>query len=105
MDDVIAVVVRLDLSGCTKTRDPVAAYAVVKDPLSDFDPENLIVPDACKSSDSEPATVESVCSESVEDTVVFVEDKPEPDWIIFIPVALARFVKDIAELLSEYTFL
>jgi hypothetical protein len=64
-----------------------------------------MVPETCKASDSESAIAERVCNESVEAAVVLVDDKPEPDWIIFVAVAFVRFVKDIAELLSEYTFL
>ena len=47
----------------------------------------------------------SVCQLSVLDTVDLVEERPEPDCIIFIAVPFVRLVNEIAESLSEYTFL
>ena len=59
----------------------------------------------CVSLFCEFVVVFKFCSVAVEDESVFVEVKPVPDCIILTPVAFVRFVKDIALLLSENTFL
>jgi hypothetical protein len=35
------------------------------------------------------------------EVVVLVDESPDPDWTIFMPVTFVKFEKDIAELLSE----
>ena len=98
---VCVAVVWLFFSGWTKVNPPAQLYAVVNVPGNDFDREKSIVPETWSTSDSEFAFVFKVCKLSVEELVDFVEDKPWPACIIFVPVAFVKLANESAELLSE----
>ena len=74
-------------------------------PGNDFEGVKFRVPVTFKVLFCESVAVDKVCKLSVDEFVVFVADKPTPDCTILFAVAFVRFVNEMAELLSEYTFL